>query len=104
MSRTEHGSPLDDAFQGESNKHEAARALAEAGLQAEQQGDFAKADHLFDQAERTDPDALANVLESAPPLLVRRPGKPASDAEVAAMTRGTGPGIAYVPPDVLDEQ
>ena len=106
MARTEHGSPLDAPFQGESKKHETARSLAEAALRAEEHGDFTKADQLFDEAERTDPDALATVLASAPPEHVRRPPTPASDRDrdVAGLTRTIEPGVTHVPPETLDEQ
>lgn len=104
MTRTEHGSPLDAPFQGESNKHEAARSLAEAALRAEERGDFTKADQLFDEAERTDPDALATVLASAPPAHVRRPETAVSDREVARLTHTIEPGVTHVLPETLDEQ
>ncbi|GBQ37456.1 hypothetical protein CFR79_13140 [Komagataeibacter saccharivorans] len=53
----------DDAGEG---KHGTARRLAEAGLRAERAGDQARADELFDEAERTDPEALENVLMENP--------------------------------------
>lgn len=58
------------------NKHATARHLAEAGLRAERAGDQTRADELFDEAERTDPEALANVLmeNPAPAAVFRHKG------------------------------
>ncbi|NVN12190.1 MULTISPECIES: hypothetical protein [Nguyenibacter] len=47
-------------------KHELARRLAEAALRAEEHGDQARADELFAEAERTDPQAVENVLMEWP--------------------------------------
>ncbi len=52
---------------GDSNaddtKHEAARRMAEAAMRAEQAGDTDRANTLIDQAEKTDPDAVVDVVE-----------------------------------------
>lgn len=92
------------AFDGEDNKHHSARALAEAALRAEEEGDQEKAEQLFRQAEAADPSALESVL------LERRsehPGftpPPASnDEEVAAMSRTVEPERRSPPPEAIDE-
>lgn len=86
MSDTQNAQPFD----GEDNKHHAARALAEAALRAEAAGDYDKADKLMDDAERTDPLAADAVLSEAPRS--RRQEAPGSDEEVATMTRQVRPG------------
>jgi hypothetical protein len=47
------------------SKHRQARLLAEDALRAQKAGDHDKADQLFDQAQRTDPQAVAEVLQEA---------------------------------------
>ncbi len=47
---------------GADERHEAARHMAEAALRAEAAGDTAQAESLLDQAERTDPDAVVDVV------------------------------------------
>jgi len=91
-------------FDGEDNKHHSARALAEAALRAEEEGEQEKAEQLFRQAEAADPSALESVL------LERRgehPGfspQPASkDEEVAAMSRTVEPERHASPPEAMDE-
>lgn len=74
------------------DKHEQARRLAEAALRAQQEGNDAEAERLFQQAERTDPEALVNVLQErgaapAPDLA----GRPGADEEVAAITETVQP-------------
>ncbi len=44
-------------------KHGAARAQAEAALRAQREGDPERAEALFDQATRTDPEAVVDVLQ-----------------------------------------
>lgn len=44
------------------DKHGAARQQAEAALRAQEDGDDTKAADLFDQAGRTDPEAVEDVL------------------------------------------
>jgi hypothetical protein len=58
MSGTETGSP------GHVGKQEQARQLAQDALQAQQAGDDAKADQLFEQAAQLDPDVVADVLRA----------------------------------------
>ncbi|RBM05379.1 hypothetical protein [Novacetimonas cocois] len=80
----------DDAGEG---RHATARSLAEAGIRAEQAGDQARADALFDQAERTDPEALENVLMENPVPRRRVSGRGfGDDAAVARATREVEPG------------
>lgn len=75
------------------NKHAAARHLAEAGLRAERTGDQARADALFDEAEHTDPEALATVLAENPAPRRRVSGQGfGDDAGVARMSRTVEPG------------
>ncbi|AQU87828.1 hypothetical protein B0W47_10440 [Komagataeibacter nataicola] len=75
------------------NKHATARHLAEAGLRAERAGDQTRADELFDEAERTDPEALANVLMENPAPRRRVPAQGfGDDAGVARMSRMVEPG------------
>ncbi|MCE2575586.1 hypothetical protein [Komagataeibacter sp. FNDCR2] len=80
----------DDAGEG---KHGTARRLAEAGLRAEREGDQARADELFDEAERTDPEALENVLMENPAPRRRVSGRGfGDDRGVARMSRTVEPG------------
>jgi hypothetical protein len=77
-----------------SSKHGQARQLAEAALRARRAGDDAKADELFAEAERTDPEAVINVLQEhefdrgavSPDDLA-----PQDDAEIARMTSEVKP-------------
>ena len=50
----------------DAGKHEQARRLAEAALKAEEEGAQARADELFAEADRTDPQAVENVLMEWP--------------------------------------
>jgi hypothetical protein len=74
------------------DKHEQARRLVEAALRAEAEGNDAEAERLFEQAERTDPEAVANVLQERDAALradiARRPVR---DEEVAAITETVEP-------------
>ncbi|MBV1831034.1 hypothetical protein HNW77_10700 [Komagataeibacter sp. AV436] len=75
------------------NRHATARKLAEAGLRAERAGEQDRADALFDEAERTDPDALATVLMENPAPRRRVPARGfGDDAGVARMSRMVEPG------------
>ena len=79
----------DDVGEG---KHAGARQLAEAGLRAERAGDQARADELFDEAERTDPEALENVLRENPVPRRRVSGQGfGDDAGVARLSRTVEP-------------
>ncbi len=100
-----------DAVHEESNaapgKHGGARALAEAALRAQRDGDDARADELFAQATRTDPDAVVDVLQetgadAAPDArdavtdrdveLETQQVRPGSDAPSRAGISGSGSG------------
>lgn len=73
-------------------KHEQARRLVEAALRAQAAGDDAEAERLFDEAQRTDPEAVVNVLQERDAALREDVVEtPASDAEVAAITETVEP-------------
>ncbi|MFT8711902.1 hypothetical protein [Komagataeibacter rhaeticus] len=77
---------------GGAGRHGAARRLAEAGLRAERAGDQARADELFDEAGRTDPEALENVLRENPVPRRRVSGQGfGDDAGVARLSRTVEP-------------
>jgi hypothetical protein len=81
---------------GSEGKHGQARALAEAALQARDAGQDARADMLLDEARRTDPEAVENLLMELGPheLEPRDRGLedgPATDEEVAAISRTLRP-------------
>ncbi len=72
-------------------KYGQARALADKAMRLEAEGDQEAADRLFDEAQRIDPDAVAAALDEA---VTSRPAHvegPASDAEIAAMSRTIEP-------------
>lgn len=78
------------------NKHGVARELAEAALRARRAGDDDRADALLDQARRTDPLAVEDLLLEIGfgELSPERPESfdPATaDAEVAAISRQVKP-------------
>ncbi|GBR00467.1 hypothetical protein ACFFGF_01450 [Asaia lannensis] len=101
MANDQFDSPV---FDGEDNKHQTARALAEAALRAEEEGDQEKAESLFRQAEAADPSALESVLlehRSEHPGFTPTPAS--SDAEIAAMSRTVEPERHSPPPEALDE-
>lgn len=69
------------------DKHEQARRLAEAALRAQREGNDAEAERLFQQAERTDPEAVANVLQERDAAFsADAADRPGADEEVAAIT------------------
>lgn len=73
-------------------KHEQARRLAEAALRAQDAGDDAEAERLFDQAQRTDPEAMADELQERNAALREDlADTPASDEEVAAINETVEP-------------
>ncbi|MQR99653.1 hypothetical protein GFJ39_10690 [Gluconobacter sp. AC10] len=87
----------DTPFEGEDRKYQVATEQAEAALRARQIGDDALAERLLKAAERTDPEALANVLQrdiDSPDSRFPNHRTPpaASDDEVAAITRTVQPG------------
>lgn len=83
----------------DTGKHAAARQQAEAAERAEAdadapgsedpEADETRAAALIDEAMRTDPDGLANVLAEDGPVLPGDGGT-ASDEEVAAISRTIG--------------
>lgn len=76
-------------------KHEAARRMAEAALEARQAGEEDRADLLMEQAEKTDPDAVSDVIPEQSGAGV--PGTdimPQDDEEIAAMSHTVEPGSA----------
>jgi hypothetical protein len=78
------------------SKHGEARALAEAALRARDAGNDARADMLLEEARRTDPQAVENLLmelgphEHEPQDHGLEDG-PATDEEVAAISRTLRP-------------
>ncbi len=87
----------DPPFHGDDNKFQAATEQAEAALRALKIGDDALAMGFVDEAEHTDPEALSNVLQrenDSPdaPSADHGVPPPASDEEVAAITRTVQPG------------
>ncbi len=98
-SATEHtvSFPKDHPESGP-DKHEQARRLVEAALRAQARGDDAEAERLFDQAQRTDPEAVANVLQERDAALTADlVDATTSDEEVAAITETLDPD-ADAPP------
>lgn len=77
----------------EGGKHDPARALAEKALRAEAAGDADEADRLFAEAEKTDPEAAADVLQDDMAIAdaTTADTRPASDEELAAMTTTVRP-------------
>ena len=65
-----------------------ARRLAEKALAAERAGDEETADRLFDEAERTDPVAAADVLDEDDAIAASRPRRSVADAPTVG-----GPGF-----------
>lgn len=84
-----------DQSDGLGGRHARARLLAEKALAAQAAGDDDEADRLFAEADRIDPEAVANVLqERADDPVPTRTGAdaaPQNDEEVAAITRTIQP-------------
>ncbi len=76
---------------GIAGRHGTAREFAERAVAAEAWGDQDEADRLFAEAERIDPEAVANVLSQRVTDRASDPG-PQRDEEVAAITRTVKPG------------
>jgi len=72
-------------------KYGQARALADKAMRLEAEGDQEAADRLYDEAQRIDPDALAAALDEAVTSRPAHVEPPASDAEVAAISRTIEP-------------
>ena len=82
---------MSDSSNDDGAKHESARHEAEAALRAQERGDNAEAERLFEQANRTDPEALEDVLqEGGAPLPSDTAGIP-DDEEVARISREIKP-------------
>ena len=85
---------MSDSTQGsdevDTGKHGGARQQAEAAERAFADGDDTKAADLLDEAMRTDPEGVANVLEEDGPSMPGDEGV-ASDDEVAAISRQVEP-------------
>lgn len=64
------------------DKHEQARKMAEAALREQAAGNDVKADALLDEATRTDPDAVEEVLQESG-------ANAAPDARDSATDRGS---------------
>ncbi len=79
-------------------KHAAARRLAELAVEAQAAGDDDRAEQLFAQAEKSDPEAVATFLadRASDPAdsATGADAQPQDDAEVAAMSRTIEPGSA----------
>ena len=84
---------MKDALQqgdGISGRHATARHMAERAVAAEARGDQDEADRLFAEAEKLDPEAVANVLSESVTSRASDPGEQ-NDAEVAGMSRTVEP-------------
>ena len=86
MSDTTQGS---DEVDG--GKHGGARGEAEAALRAEADGDEAKAALLNEQAMRTDPEAVENLLAQQDTPVPAAEAGTATDEEVARISREIRP-------------
>jgi hypothetical protein len=80
-----------DTAEDGAGRRAAARSLAERASRAEAAGDLVTANRLYDEAQRIDPEAVANVLQERTDQPVADTG-PASDEDVAAITRQIQPG------------
>lgn len=74
---------------GADDRHESARHMAEAALRAEAAGDTAQAEALLDQAEKTDPDAVVDVVSEQSDMAIPAP---ADDTELSAVSETVQPG------------
>lgn len=82
--------------EGPRSKHGEARALADAALRAREAGETDRADMLLEQARRTDPDAVADLLQQSgsDPSTQGEPEEPSSDdvdEELALMSTQVQP-------------
>src|SRR4051794_41943336 len=94
----------DELHQGDAiaPKHAIARRLAELAVEAQAAGDDDKAELLFAEAEKSDPEAVAAFLgdRAADPggRATRSGGEPQNDGGIAAMSRNIPPRSAAPPP------
>jgi hypothetical protein len=90
----------DELHQGDgiAPKHEIARRLAERAVEAQAAGDDDRAELLFTEAEKTDPEAVAAFLadRASDPndTATGADAEPQNDEEIAAMTRTVQPRSA----------
>jgi hypothetical protein len=81
---------------GAAGKHGAARLLAEQAIAAQAAGDQDKADRLFAEADRADPDAVVAALQEhagdPDDGATAADAGPQDDAEIEAMSRTVEPG------------
>jgi hypothetical protein len=82
----------EDRPDDQGGKHSAARQLADKAIRLEAAGNQDGAERLFAEATRADPDAVAAALDEAAALRPGSAAAPASDAEVAAVSRTIQPG------------
>lgn len=73
-------------------KHGQARRLADAALTAQREGRLDEAERLFDEAQRTDPQALEDALMETRQGAKLDAAEIGTDAEVAAISRTIQPG------------
>ena len=88
--------PAPGAEDGTGGRHQQARTLAEQAMRAQADGDDDRADELFAEASKIDPDAVANALAdaSANPddTATGTDAAPQDDEQIAAMSRTVQPG------------
>ena len=78
---------------GIAGRHLHARQLAEQAIRAQADGDDDRADQLFAEASKIDPDAVVNALaEAGAGSATGADAAPQDDAELEAMTRTVEPG------------
>ena len=82
---------MSDTSNDDGAKHEAARHEAEAALRAQERGDDAEADRLFEQANRTDPEAVEDVLQEEGAPVPSDAAGAGDDEEVARISRQIEP-------------
>ena len=75
-------------------KHGQARRLADAALAAQRDGRHEDAERLFDEAQRTDPQALEEALAESRTGAKLDAAEAAGDAEVARISRTVEPGAS----------
>lgn len=81
------GTPDQDG--GADDRHQAARNMAEAAMRAEAAGDTIKAETLLGQAQKTDPDAVIDVVSERADLAIP---EPVDDSELSTMSETVQPG------------
>ena len=87
---------IDGAGIASAEKHGQARSLVEAALRARRNGEDDRADLLMEQARRTDPQAVEDLLMEVGPGEISPDSDvengPANDREVELMSRQVEPG------------